>query len=183
MVGDVVGHNLAATSAMGQLRSALRATARYRPEPAELLGLADTIAMGIDGAPSATLTYGLLDLASGELSYASAGHPPILVIRSDGTARYLTGGRGLPLGVVASGGPRTADSCRLEAGDIAVLFTDGLFERRDEPRDDRLAALQRQAVRFRHLPPTEMSRELTEAMLGDRAATDDICVLVAAASR
>jgi serine phosphatase RsbU (regulator of sigma subunit) len=180
VVGDTVGHNLAATSAMGQLRSALRATARYRPEPAELLGLADTIALGIDGAPAATLAYGLLDLASGELSYASAGHPPILVIRSDGSARYLTGGRGLPLGIVAADTPRTADTCSLAAGDIAVMFTDGLYQQRDEPRDTLLATLQRQAVRFRHLPPAEMSRELTEAMLAGRAASGDTCVLVTA---
>jgi serine phosphatase RsbU (regulator of sigma subunit) len=182
-VGDAVGHNLAATSAMGQLRSALRATAQYRPEPADLLGLGDSIARGISGAPSATLAYGLLDLASGELRYASAGHPPILVVSADGEARYLAGGRGLPLGIVSANAPRTSDRCRLGPGDVAVLFTDGLYERRDELHDDRLAALLRHAARFRHLPPTEMSRALTEAMLGDRAAADDICVLVATLGR
>jgi serine phosphatase RsbU (regulator of sigma subunit) len=179
VVGDIVGHNLAATGAMGQLRSALRATAQFRPEPAELLRLADQIAGRIDGAASATLSYGLLDLASGELSYASAAHPPILVVRADGSAGYLAGGRGLPLGVVAPAVPRTTATGRLAPGDIAVMFTDGLYERRDDIHNQRLTELIGHAARFRHHSPTEMSRELTEAMLGGRPAEDDICVLVA----
>jgi serine phosphatase RsbU (regulator of sigma subunit) len=180
MVGDVVGHNLAATGAMGQLRSALRSTAQYRPEPADLLGAADQVARRIDGALSATLAYGLLDLAAGTLAYASAGHPPVLVARADGTAEYLAGGRGLPLGVVSAAVPRTADACLLGPGDVVVMFTDGLYERRDEVHDERLRLLRGLAARLRDRPPTEMSRELTEAMMGGRRAGDDICVLVAA---
>jgi serine phosphatase RsbU (regulator of sigma subunit) len=179
-VGDIVGHNLAATSAMGQLRSALRATAQFRPEPDRLLRLADQVASQVDGARMATLGYGLLDLASGQFSYASAGHPPMLVTRADGSAEYLDGGRGLPLGMVSPKVPRTSATCRLAPGDAVILYTDGLCERRDESLDARLAGLLDLAPRFRHLPPTEMSRELTGAMLGGRLATDDICVLVAA---
>jgi serine phosphatase RsbU (regulator of sigma subunit) len=165
---------------MGQLRSALRVTAQYRPEPAELLAMADEIAVRIDGAAAATLAYAVADLASGELTYASAGHPPAAVVRADGTAEYLAGGRGLPLGVVSAGVPRTRARTRLAPGDVMVMFTDGLYERRDELPDQGLATLLGLAARFRHLPPTEMSRELTEAMLAGRPAEDDICVLVAA---
>jgi serine phosphatase RsbU (regulator of sigma subunit) len=182
VVGDIVGHNLSATAAMGQLRSALRATAQYRPEPGELLRRADQLARRIDGAPSATLAYGFLDLDSGLLSYASAGHPPMLVARADGSAGYLDGGRGLPLGIVSSNAPRTADTCTLTSGDAIVMFTDGLYERRREVPDGRLRELVRLAAQFRRLPPTEMSRELTEAMLDGAPAQDDICVLVATLS-
>jgi serine phosphatase RsbU (regulator of sigma subunit) len=102
------------------------------------------------------------------------------MVQADGTARYLSGGRGLPLGTVSAEVLRTAARCRLAPGGLVVMFTDGLYERRDELHDSRLAALLRLAAEFRHLPPTEMSRELTEAMLGGRRADDDICVLVAA---
>ena len=51
--------------------------------------------------------------------------------------------------------------------------------RRSELPDEALRELVRLAARFRHLPPTEMSRELTEAMLDGAPAQDDICVLVA----
>jgi serine phosphatase RsbU (regulator of sigma subunit) len=181
-VGDIVGHNLSATAAMGQLRSALRATAQYRPEPDELLRQADQLARRIDGAPSAPLAYGLLDLDSGLLSYASAGHPPMLVARADGSAGYLDGGRGLPLGIVSGSAPRTTATCQLTSGDALVTFTDGLYERRAELPDERLRELVRLAARFRHLPPTELSRELTDAMLDGGPAQDDICVLVATLS-
>jgi len=180
VVGDIVGHNLVATSAMGQLKGELRATARYRPEPADLLEVADQITGRIEGAQSATMAYGLLDLSSGELSYASAGHPPMLLVRADGSAEYLAGGRGLPLGILAGTLPRTSAATRLRPGDAVVMFTDGLYERRDEMLDQRLTELIRLAPALAQLPPTEMSRELTEAMLGGRPAEDDICVLVAA---
>ncbi|HEY0718020.1 MAG TPA: SpoIIE family protein phosphatase, partial [Streptosporangiaceae bacterium] len=55
VVGDAVGHNLGATTAMGQLRSAIRATAPYVPDPATLLGRADVIAGQISGAECATV--------------------------------------------------------------------------------------------------------------------------------
>jgi Stage II sporulation protein E (SpoIIE) len=180
VIGDIVGHNLAATSAMGQLRSALRATARYRPEPADLLEVADQLAGRIDGAQSATMAYGLLDLVSGELSYASAGHPPMLLVRADGSTEYLAGGRGLPLSIVSAAVPRTCATARLGPGDAVVMFTDGLYERRDEGLDKRLTDLIQLAPSLCHLPPTELSRELTAAMLAGRPAEDDICVLVAA---
>jgi serine phosphatase RsbU (regulator of sigma subunit) len=179
-VGDIVGHNLAATTAMGQLRSALRATAPFRPEPDRLLRLADQMASQVDGARMATLGYGLLDLGSGELTYASAAHPPMLVARADGSARFLDDGRGLPLGLVSAKVPREYAACQLEPGDAIILYTDGLCERRDELLDTRMDTLLELAPRFRRLPPTEMSRALTDAMLGGRAAADDICVLVAA---
>ena len=182
VVGDIVGHDLSATGAMGQLRSALRATAQFRAEPAELLTLTDRLARRIDGAPSATLAYGLLDVASGLLRYASAGHPPMLVARADGSAGYLDGGRGLPLSILASSVPRTSGTCQLEPGDALIMFTDGLYERRSELPDERLRELVRVAAACRHLPPTELSRELTEAMLDDIPVQDDICVLVATLS-
>jgi len=178
VVGDVVGHNLAATTAMGQLRSAIRATARYCPEPAALLEQADAIAAQTGGAECATVAYALADLGSGELRYASAGHPPILIAHADGTTEYLAGGRGLPLGIAPRA--RTGDTRQLAAGDIVIMYTDGLYERRSEPVDDRLARLTRLAGRCSGLPLTEMSRALTDGMLDGAAAQDDICVLVAA---
>jgi serine phosphatase RsbU (regulator of sigma subunit) len=91
--------------------------------------------------------------------------------------RRLPGRRpGLPLSILSGSAPRTSDTCRLEPGDVLVMFSDGLCERRRE----RLRELVRLAARFRGLPPTELSRELAEAMLGGAPAQDDICVLVAA---
>ncbi|MDQ2811167.1 MAG: SpoIIE family protein phosphatase [Actinomycetota bacterium] len=178
VVGDAVGHTLGATIAMGQLRSAIRATARFCRDPGALLRHADAIAEQTDGAECCTVAYAVLDLTSGELTHASAGHPPILVLHADGTTAYLAGGRGLPLGIVAT--DRTSDLCQLTAGDAVIMYTDGLYERRDQAADERLAELAALATRFRGLPPTELSLALTDAMVGRAGPQDDICVLVAA---
>jgi Stage II sporulation protein E (SpoIIE) len=212
VVGDAVGHNLSATTAMGQLRSAIRATAPYVPDPAALLTRADVLAGQISGAECATVACVLLDPATGQLSYATAGHPPILVVHADGGTTYLDGGRGLPLGVAratrrraprdsATQGGATRDSAsprgaaqsaatqsahrssamtQLAPGDLLVLYTDGLYERRRESPDVGLARLAGLAAEARGLPPSELSHALADGMLAGAAPEDDICVLVAA---
>jgi serine phosphatase RsbU (regulator of sigma subunit) len=202
VVGDAVGHNLSATTAMGQLRSAIRATAPYVPDPAALLTRADVLAGQISGAECATVACVLLDPATGQLSYATAGHPPILVVRAAGGTTYLDGGRGLPLGVAratrrhAARDSATRESAardsatqlanrssamtQLAPGDLLVLYTDGLYERRRESPDVGLARLARLAAEARGLPPSELSHALADGMLAGAAPEDDICVLVAA---
>jgi serine phosphatase RsbU (regulator of sigma subunit) len=218
VVGDAVGHNLSATTAMGQLRSAIRATAPYVPDPAALLTRADVLAGQISGAECATVACVLLDPATGQLSYASAGHPPILVVHAGGGTTYLDGGRGLPLGVARAtrrrttrdsaardsaardsaardsasprsaaqtgaaqvGANRSSAMTQLAPGDLLVLYTDGLYERRRESPDVGLARLAALAAEARGLPPTELSHALADGMLAGAAPEDDICVLVAA---
>src|SRR5579875_1411778 len=178
IVGDVVGHTLGATTAMGQLRSAIRATARHCSWPGALLQETDALAEQISGAPFSTMAYALVDLATGDLSYATAGHPPVLLVRADGTARYLTGGRGLPLTMADTGRPTA--TARLSPGDIVIMYTDGLYERRRPGPHDSLAGLADLAAASHRLPPTELSQALTDGMLAGEPAQDDICVLVAA---
>ena len=179
VVGDAVGHNLSATTAMGQLRSAIHATAPFVPDPAALLGRADVIAGRISGAECATVAAARLDPATGELSYATAGHPPILIVHADGSTSYLDGGRGLPIGITAT--PRSAATTQLAAGDLMIMYTDGLYERRAESPDVGLARLAELAAKSRVLPPTELSQVLADGMLDGTEPGDDICVLVAAA--
>jgi serine phosphatase RsbU (regulator of sigma subunit) len=184
VVGDAVGHNLSATTAMGQLRSAIQATAPFVPDPAALLGRADVIAGRISGAECATVAAARLDPATGELSYATAGHPPILVVHTDGSTSYLDGGRGLPIGIAPPGQAATTRqtaTARLAAGDLMIMYTDGLYERRAESPDVGLARLAELAARSRELPPTELSQTLADGMLDGTEPDDDICVLVAAA--
>ena len=80
VVGDVVGRGLGAASAMGQLRSAVRAVADPGVGPARLLERLDRFVEQVEAASMATLAYAELDLATGEFRYACAGHPPPVLL-------------------------------------------------------------------------------------------------------
>jgi len=73
-----------------------------------------------------TLIYGVLDIASGALTYCNCGHNPPLVVRGDGTRERLTL-TGLPLGVMPDAAYATR-TVALAPGDRLVLYTDGVTE-------------------------------------------------------
>src|SRR6185436_10962068 len=76
IVGDCVGHGLAAATVMGQLRSACRALLLETPSPSAALVAMDQFATRLPGARCTTVVCAVLTLESGELVFSSAGHPP-----------------------------------------------------------------------------------------------------------
>ena len=69
---------------MGQLRTALAALAQHAESPGELLSRLDGFLARARTTDFATVCYAVLDPATGELEYASAGHPPMLLVSPDG---------------------------------------------------------------------------------------------------
>ena len=102
VVGDVVGHGLRAAAVMGQLRNAFRAYSITDTSPAEIVARLNRLVTTGDEGVMATVLYLALDRDTGEVSYASAGHPPPLLLTPDGP-RYLEGG---PLGAGRRRRPR-----------------------------------------------------------------------------
>ena len=140
VVGDVVGRGLGAASAMGQLRSAVRAVAAPGVGPSRLLARLDRFVEQVEAAALSTLAYAELDLATGAVRYACAGHPPPMLLPTTGAGQLVWGGRSTPLGTYGQG-ERDEAELRLRDGDRLLLYTDGLVERRDRALDDGLAAL------------------------------------------
>jgi serine phosphatase RsbU (regulator of sigma subunit)/anti-sigma regulatory factor (Ser/Thr protein kinase) len=182
-VGDVVGRGLGAASAMGQLRSAVRAVAGVGAGdpsvgPARLLGRLDRFADQVESAGMATLAYAELNLATGDLWYACAGHPPPLLLPAHGEPRLLWEGRSTPLGAHLRPRLRPEARVRLREGDRLLLYTDGLIERRDRGLDEGLRLLTAAAGAGRTLPLEDAVRGLTSTMLRDERTRDDVCVLL-----
>ena len=132
VVGDVVGHELAAAMSMGRLQPVLRMLAHEAPDPAEVLHRLDLASAHIPGAFMSTVGLADFQPRTGQLRYACAGHPPPLLARPGEPAAYLHGGRGLPLGV----DPESARRCgvlTVAEGSSLVWYTDGVVETRADP--------------------------------------------------
>lgn len=175
-VGDVVGHGLDAAIAMGTLRVGMRALAPHSSGPGELLSQFDRFAVDVDGADFATACYAVYDPATRQLRYASAGHPPMLVVDADGATRWLTGGRSGPInGSVDTGRPDATDT--LQAGSTLVLYSDGLIERRREPITEGLGRLEQAAAALPDLPIEQFCSRLIDTLGIDDKRTDDVVAL------
>ncbi len=141
VIGDVMGRGLRAAAAMGQLRTAVRMLAVLDPMPEDLLRHLDVLAQDTDEVQLATCVYAVFDPVTRSLSYATAGHPPPVLQRPDGTTEQLPQPSGAPLGV--GGVPFESVTLEVPDGARLVLYTDGLVESRDVDIDDGLRRLGR----------------------------------------
>ena len=186
VVGDVMGHDLAAAAAMGQLRSVLRAYAWEGAGPASALDRLCTVVRGLDVADLATCVYARLEgagTAAPHLRWSNAGHHPPLLRTPDGAVHALDGGAGVVIGVdPLLGGVvgRPEDDRAIAPGSVLLLFTDGLVERRGDGIDAGLEQVR--ATLAAHDPadgPEALTRALTEQLAAEdqEGAHDDVCLL------
>ncbi|MGW5773324.1 ATP-binding SpoIIE family protein phosphatase [Streptomyces longwoodensis] len=175
VIGDVMGRGVRAAAVMGQLRTAVRAYARLDLPPHEVLQLLDGLATEIDANQIATCVYAIHDPNEGRLVYASAGHLPILVRDENGTVQRADEPTGPPLGT--GGWMHASGSVALGPGATAVLYTDGLVERRNEDLDEGIAALERALSGATGTPQVVCDRLVRSAgVTADH--DDDVAVLV-----
>src|SRR4051794_9163187 len=177
-VGDAVGQGPAAAAVMGQLRSALSTALLTGHSPAEALELLDRFAARLPGATASTAACLVVDQRRGAIRWARAGHPPPLLL-SRGAARLLADeGAGRVLGV-ADRGPFTEGTAEIGPGDVLVLYTDGLVERRGEDLDDGLDRLTAAVQRHGAESPERLSTLLLHEMLADTDQPDDVALIAA----
>ena len=175
-VGDVVGQGPAAAAVMGQLRSALSTALLTGNSPAEALELLDRFASRLPGATASTAACLVVDWGSGTIRWARAGHLPPLLL-SGGGARFLSeAGAGAVLGAPERR-PYTEGSADLEAGDVLVLYTDGLVERRGESLDAGLERLAAAVRRHGAQTPDRLATLLLHEILADTDQPDDVALI------
>ena len=173
-VGDVAGKGIDAAVMMSAVRQSIRVAALQGLEPSAILAATDAALRMEHRERLVTAFVGVLDPRSWTLAYASAGHPPGLVRRPDGTLLALEGA-GLPLGVTSDDARRTRTVIGIPAGSLIVLYTDGLIEAtRDviEGETRLREALAHDAV-LHAASPANLIRELV--LHGD--SRDDVAIL------
>jgi len=129
VVGDATGKGVPAALVMASARSMLRAVAQASDSPGEALRrVNDPLATDIPPNMFVTCFYAILDPKSGSLNYANAGHD-LPYLHRNGAAEELRA-TGMPLGLMPGMGYEEKQTI-LEAGEAALLYSDGLVEAHD----------------------------------------------------
>jgi sigma-B regulation protein RsbU (phosphoserine phosphatase) len=176
VIGDVVGHNIGSASVMGQMRQLLRAYAVDTTQPADVLQRTARAQARLLPDALATVVYALLDPATGELSYANAGHPPPVWASASGQAGYLDDASGVMLGVPGEA-EFTVGRRTLDPGTSLLFYTDGLIEDRRRDITDGLNALAGVMGQVPSLSAEKTCATVQAALLGETPRADDVCLL------
>jgi serine phosphatase RsbU (regulator of sigma subunit) len=179
-VGDVMGKGLTAAAGMGRVRNALRALALTDSRPiAVLTGLDRLFTATEQEEQVTTVTYLVIDPATGEGLAGNAGHLPTLLISGEGKAVLdQAADAGTPLGWPS---PRKQHAFRMPPGSTAVFYSDGLVENRARGLDAGLEELVRVAC---SAPaelldkPGRLLQYLLDHMLAGHEQDDDVTLLV-----
>lgn len=175
LIGDVMGHGIAAAAVMGRLSASVRALARLDLAPEDLLHQLEAALDDLAEPMIATFLYALIDPETGLCRITRAGHPPPATVAPDGTVRLLDLPPGVPLGV--GGTAFTTTDVTLSPGSLLVLYTDGLVEARGSDIDERLGELTRLLAE-----PQQSLDHLCDSLithLVPASADDDIALLIA----
>jgi serine phosphatase RsbU (regulator of sigma subunit) len=172
-IGDVAGHGLAAAAGMARLRGALAGLAITGAPPHQLVGWLNELVCHVDIEHTASVVAGYFDPATRMYTWAQAGHPPPVLVRGE-QAEVMAQPEGILLGAGdRSNGYRVA-SQQLEAGDLLLLYSDGLVERRNRSIDDGLSTLVTAAAGT--ADPDQVIGTVLAAM-GNTATDDDTCLV------
>ena len=193
LIADVSGKGTSAALYMAELKGLVLALSLIHSSPRDLLIAANRIiAKHLDARSFITMTYAVLDLGARTMTYARAGHTPLIYVpaqNGDGAPRLarILAPDGLVLGLKIDEGQMferllEEETIPLQAGDLYLLFTDGITEAMD-PADDCFgeARLGRLVEEYGGLPADELrERVLSEiaSFVGDAPQHDDMTMIL-----
>jgi PAS domain S-box-containing protein len=182
VVGDITGHDQQAAAVMGQARNLLRGVAYTLAEPpAAVLSTLDRALRDLEVRTYATVVLANVEQTPEQaaeglrtLRWSNAGHPPPVLLRADGTTSLLDTPPNRLLGVDPDA-RRDDHEILLGPGDLVLLYTDGLVERRGMDLDDGLDWLTSTVAGSAGLDHEQLCDTLLD--LVDERAEDDVALL------
>lgn len=190
VIADVADKGMPAALFMTLVRTLVRATMQEIDSPSDVLDRVNDII--VPEAPRGmfvTILYAVLDLDTGEMEYANAGHNPALVLRAAACQVERLERSGMALGV-QEGNHLLKYKLRLAPGDYVVFYTDGVTEAVSAEGDffgeQRLHALVQNAACQAALPPEELTADemlnqidsAVQDFVGQADPSDDLTLLV-----
>ncbi|HZC72662.1 MAG TPA: GAF domain-containing SpoIIE family protein phosphatase [Jatrophihabitans sp.] len=176
VAGDVGGHGLRAAVVMGQVKTALRSYALHVGEQERVLQLTDRMMEHAGLGVLVTVACAVSRPPYDEIHICLAGHPPPVRATPGEPAELVDARPGPPLGIGHADARRAPTSVTLALGDVLLLYTDGLVERRDSTIDE---GLQRLVDATTATHPEALCRVLMQRMIGGYVPSDDIALLAA----
>ncbi|MBP7689528.1 MAG: serine/threonine-protein phosphatase, partial [Thermoflexales bacterium] len=180
---DVADKGVGAALYMALSRTILRTYVFEHPDQPALAFNAANRRIFVDAQTDLFVTtfYGLIDPASGEMTYCNAGHNPPYVLRRAGGEALPLKLTGIPLGMFEDS-QWTARTITLDVGDRVLLYTDGVTEAQNMAGDffgeARLLDVARTNLTR---PVADMQQTILAAIhtfVGDAPQADDITLLV-----
>ncbi|MFJ9074705.1 PP2C family protein-serine/threonine phosphatase [Streptomyces sp. NPDC102278] len=174
-IGDACGHGLSAVARMAQQRHALAGLAHApRTDAGRLTTWMNELLCGDPAAQTATAIIGHID-SERNLDWACAGHPPPLLLRGSEATALDTGHRG-PLFGLLPGHEYTSATVSLRPGDLLLLYTDGMVERRGEDITRGIEVLRRTLATCEGLEADQALDRIMAAYTPE-ANEDDTCLV------
>ena len=186
-VADVSGKGVPGSMVMTMIRTALRLEARGNKNPSEVLSkvnefVTDDIRKGM----FVTAFYIILDSRERMISFASAGHNPMILFRGKSKETFYLNPPGFPVGITLPDihlfqNTIRSDRIRLHPDDILICYTDGITEAMNHQRelygDERLLAAVR---KYGQLDVVEFVNKIKEDITnfsGGYEQNDDITLV------
>lgn len=182
VIGDVAGKGMPAALLMSSLQAKVHAIAETSSAPAEVVTrLNRSVAATCPDNRFVTFFFSRLNLRSGEMTYCNAGHNPPLLARSDGKVERLEGG-GPVLGILP-GLSYQERSCVMEAGDMLLLYSDGVTEAQspsgEEFGEERLEEILRESRRDGVEAVLSIVQAAVQSWTAGQPPSDDITLVAA----
>ena len=140
IIGDVSGKGTSAAFHMAQMKGVFLALAQMNLSPAIFLERANlAISSGLDKTSFVTISYFIIDSEDKLIEYARAGHAPSLYYNNKEKKASFFKNKGLGLGIIRGDTYKNyiqQSSLLYKAGDVLVLYTDGITEAQNEENEE-----------------------------------------------
>jgi phosphoserine phosphatase RsbU/P len=191
LIADVSGKGTSAALYMAELKGLMLSLSQIYKSPRQLLMEVNRIiSENLDTRSFITMTYGLLDLAKGTMTFARAGHTPMVYLRGDvdGSQAQVLAPSGIVVGLRIPGANEKfselleEERFDLHKGDVLALYTDGITEAMDAGSDlfgD--ARLSRLITEHGHLDTADLRERILreiEAFVGGADQHDDMTMIL-----
>jgi serine phosphatase RsbU (regulator of sigma subunit)/anti-sigma regulatory factor (Ser/Thr protein kinase)/transposase len=187
VVADVSGKGVPGSLVMTMIRTALRMEARGNRSASDVMArMNDFVTEDMKKGMFVTVFYVVLDSVNRVVTYASAGHNPMILYRGESNATYFLKPKGIPVGIDVPDSELfkktiSVEKLTLRQDDMLVIYTDGITEAMNPAREQfgearLLAAIKRHGLRSAQDFADALNQEIHD-FTGGAAQNDDITLV------